>query len=72
MWNNEETKVYIVPVVIGALGISSKNISRYLEIFGFDGLEKLQKACFLGTARILRGWGSKKKKMNEIKNLNIR
>ena len=54
MWKNEVTKVYIVPVVSGALGMFSKNISRYLEITGFDGLEKLQKACLLGTARILR------------------
>ena len=54
MWKNQLTKVYIVPVVIGALGMVSKNISRYLEIIGFNGLEKLQKACLLGTPRILR------------------
>ena len=54
MWKNEATKVCIVPVVIGALGMVSKNISRYLEIIEFDGLEKLQKACLLGTAKILR------------------
>ena len=49
---NEVTKLYIVPVVVSTLGLVLKNISRYLEITGFDGLEKLQKACFLGTARI--------------------
>ena len=54
MWENEVTKVYIVPIVIGALGTVSKNISGYLEIIDFDGLEKFQKACLLGTARILR------------------
>ena len=54
VWKNEVTKVNIVPVVIGALRMVSKNISRYLEIIGFDGLEKLLKACLLGTARILR------------------
>ena len=41
MWKNEVTKVYIVPIVIGALGIILKNIGRYLEIIGFDELEKL-------------------------------
>ena len=54
MWKNEITKVYIVPVVTGALGMISKNIRRYLEIIGFDGLEKLQKVCLLGTARVWR------------------
>ena len=54
MWKNEATKVYIVPIVIGASVMVSKNISRYLEIIGFDGLEKLQKSCLLRGARILR------------------
>ena len=54
MWKNEVTKVYIVLVVIGALGMVSKNIGRYLEIIGFSGLEKLHKTCLLGTAEILR------------------
>ena len=67
MWNNEVTKVYIVPVVIGVLGMVSKNISRFLEMIGFDGLEKLQKACLLGTAGILVVWGKKKKKIKKIK-----
>ena len=38
MWKNEVIKVYIVLVVIDALGMVSKNITRYLEIIGFDGL----------------------------------
>ena len=54
MWKNEVTKIYNVPVVICALGIVSKNRSRYLEIIGFSGSEKVQKACFLVTGRILR------------------
>ena len=53
-WKNEVTKVYIVPVVTGALRMVSKNNCRYLGIIGFGGLEKLHKTCFLGTARILR------------------
>ena len=32
----------------------SKNVSQYLEITGFNGLEKLQRACLLETTRILR------------------
>ena len=51
MWNNYVTKVYIVPVVFGTLGMVSKYISRYLEITGFHGLEKLKKACLLGTTK---------------------
>ena len=38
---NEVTKVCNVPAVIGALGMVLKNVSRYLEITGFNGLEKL-------------------------------
>ena len=53
MWKNEVIKVYIVPIVIGALGIILKNIGRYLEIIGFHELEKLQKAFLFGTARTL-------------------
>ena len=41
MWKNEVTKVYIVLILITALRMVSKNISRYLDIIGFDGLEKL-------------------------------
>ena len=36
MWKNEATEVYVAPVVIGALGMILKNISKYLEIIGFD------------------------------------
>ena len=53
MRKNDVTKVYNVAVVIGALGMVSKNISKYPEIIRFNALEKLQKACLLGTARIL-------------------
>ena len=55
VWNTEVTKVYIIPIVIGALGIVTKNIVKYLEKIDFKpGLEPLQKACLLGTARIIR------------------
>ena len=32
MWKNEVTKVYIVLVVIGTLGMVSKSISKFLEV----------------------------------------
>lgn len=51
IWKNGVTKVYIVPIVISALDMVWKNISWYLEIIGFDGLEKLQKVCLLGILR---------------------
>ena len=41
VWKIELTKVYIDAVVIGASGMVSKIISRYLEIIGFDASEKL-------------------------------
>ena len=48
-------KVYIMPIVIGALGAVPKNVSKYLEKIDFKpGLEPLQKAHLLGTARIVR------------------
>ena len=51
------TKFFIVPVVIRALGMVSKSISKYLKVIGFDGLEKFQNTCFLETARIKeRSW----------------
>ena len=46
MWKNKVSKFYIVPAVIGNLGMVSQNISRYLEIIGFDGLKKLKFFCW--------------------------
>ena len=41
--------------MIGALGIVTKNVAKYLEKINFKpGLDPLQKACLLGTARIIR------------------
>ena len=45
----------IVPFVIGALGLVTKNLKSNLEIINFkNGIEPPQKACMLGTAKILR------------------
>lgn len=53
MWKNKVSKFYIVPAVIGSLGMVSQNINRYLEIIEFDGLEKLKFFC-REKLRILR------------------
>ena len=48
-------KVFIVPIIIGALGSVTKNLGKNLEMINFvKGVEPLQKACLLGTARIIR------------------
>ena len=48
----EVTKVYMIPIVIGALGIVTKNGSKYMEKIDFQpGLEPMQKAsCWALTA----------------------
>ena len=47
--------VIIIPVVIGALGVVTKNLEDYfLKIDFAPGIKALQKICLLGTARILR------------------
>ena len=54
-WKWEVKKVLIIPIVIGALGLVTKNLKSNIEIINFkNGIEPLQKACLLGTARILR------------------
>ena len=53
LWNSKE--VVLVPIVIGALGTFSKRFHLYLKKAGLDGsILPLQKACLLGTARIIR------------------
>ena len=48
-------KVYIVPVVIGALGAVTSNFSKYLDSIHCNlSVSKLQKTAVLGSARILR------------------
>ena len=54
-WRNEVKTVIIIPVVIGALGMVTKNLENYLaKIDLTPGIEPLQKTCLLGTDRILR------------------
>ena len=47
--------ITVVPFIIGALGTVSKDIEKWLAEIGVTcRLESLQRACLLGTARILR------------------
>ena len=53
MWNVKE--VTIVPLIIGALGTIGKNFERWLKKIEIEcSIELLQKACLLGTAKIIR------------------
>ena len=55
VWRAEVQKVFIVPIIIGALGSVTKKLGTNLEMINFvKGVEPLQKACLLGTARIIR------------------
>ncbi|XP_073250035.1 uncharacterized protein [Porites lutea] len=52
LWN---TKAYVVPVVVGALGIIPKNLKQHLETIGVTiKVEVLQKAALLVTGKLLR------------------
>ena len=48
-------RVEVIPVIIGALGTVTKRLSSWLEVIGtIDIFNFMQKACLLGSARILR------------------
>ena len=45
----------MVPVVVGSLGMVTKNLAKYLGKIGIPTkIEFLQKAVLLGSARLLR------------------
>ena len=53
LWNMKE--VTVIPVIIGALGTINTKFETYIKKIGIEcPTELLQKACLLGTARILR------------------
>ena len=55
VWRTEVQRVFIVPIIIGALGSVTKKLGKNLEMINFvKGVEPLQKACLLGTARMIR------------------
>ena len=48
-------KVEVIPVAIWALGTVTKHFEKWIEKLDLDlTIEALQKACLLGTARIIR------------------
>jgi hypothetical protein len=52
MWN---MKCFVIPVIIGATGIVSKNLQKYPEtIPGQHSIDSLQKTAILGTSHIIR------------------
>jgi hypothetical protein len=52
MWN---MKCFVIPVIIGATGIVSKSLQKYLEtIPGQHSIDFLQKTAILGTSHIIR------------------
>ena len=53
LWNLKKTDV--IPVVLGAPGIVTKNFEKYVDKIGIQiDLHTVQKTTLLGTARILR------------------
>ena len=53
IWKFKE--VTIVPIVIGALGTLSKNVCSWMDKIEMrEKTDLLQKACLLGTAKIIR------------------
>ena len=53
IWNL--SRVVVVPVVIGALGVTSKKLKAWLKKLDVkSSIELLQKATLLGTAKIER------------------
>ena len=45
----------IIIIIIGALGLVTRNLRTNLQKINFEmGIKPIQKACLLGTARILR------------------
>ena len=48
-------RVQVIPVIIGATGVTDKNIKKYIgKIPGHQSIYKLQRSAMLGTAHILR------------------
>ena len=53
MWNCKS--VSVVPIVLRALGEVTKNLMLWVTKIGTPGMwNLLQKACLLGTAKVLR------------------
>ena len=46
-------KVVVIPIVVGALGMITTKFEKYIESFGIEITEHVQKSALLGTARII-------------------
>jgi hypothetical protein len=58
MWN---MKCFAIPVIIGAIGIVTKGLKKYLEtILGKHSIDSLQKTAVLGTSHITGKWYNQK------------
>ena len=54
-WKGEVKKAFIIPIIVGALGLVTKNLRPNLQKINVEmSIKQIQKACLLGTARILR------------------
>ena len=48
-------KVFVIPIVVGALGTITTTFDKYIEYLGIEiRTEHVQKSILLGTARIIR------------------
>jgi hypothetical protein len=47
-------KCFVIPVIIGATGIVSKSLQKYLETIPGHSIDSLQKTAILGTSHIIR------------------
>ena len=48
-------KVVVIPIVLGALGITTTKFEKYIGSLGIEiRIEHVQKSALLGTARIIR------------------
>jgi hypothetical protein len=51
----QNMKCFVIPVIIGATGIVTRGLKRYLEtIPGKHSIDSLQKTAVLGTSHIIR------------------
>jgi hypothetical protein len=48
-------KCFVIPVIIGAIGIVTRGLKKYLKIIpGKHSIDSLQKSAVLGTSHITR------------------
>ena len=50
----QSQEIVIIPIIIGTLGTVSKNFEHWLRKLDMVNFSTLQKACLLGSARVIR------------------